>query len=83
MRYRGIDFRRVRVSGVSQRIRYGCGGFVVSELVEERGEHRQRAVHEGEAAGVVVVADRNGQEVESVHRIAVGSCKLERMTATL
>ena len=47
----------------------GGGLFVVSEAVEYAGEDRQRVMHQGDAAGVQVMTDRQTQVVERVVRI--------------
>ena len=46
-----------------------------------RGEDCQRDTHGGDAAGVVVVADRHGQVVEALDGVAVFGRKADTLTA--
>ena len=62
---RGRHFREARGEGVERATDDSGRRLVTSEPVEKSGEHRQGGTDKGDVAGVVAVADRRSEVIET------------------
>ena len=74
MGYRSVEFGKcLERSGICGESDDGRGRLIMPEPIEESAEDRQWAVHEQETAGVVIVADGDGEKVEGFRGFAPAS----------